>query len=152
MKIRIANMDDAQALKELHDRSALELCRKDYSAQQLEDWVKYSTVEKYRKRLEVHRTFIAEIDDQVVGFVRWNPASNELCSLFTDPDHIRQGIATQLMQRAHKDAVSMGVKRLWLDASLTAVPFYEADGWEYIEARLHGSLECVRMEKSLVSK
>lgn len=34
-------------------------------------------------------------------------------------------------------------------ASLTAVPFYEAEDWWYVEQTMRGSLECVRMEKKL---
>lgn len=114
MKIREANVDEAQAIKELHDRSALALCRNEYTTEQLEEWVKSSTVEKYRRRLEKHRTFVAEKDDIMVGFVRWNPETNELCSIFVDPDYARQGIATELMNRAYEDAVSKGVDKLWL--------------------------------------
>jgi putative acetyltransferase len=152
MIIRKANVDDAQAIKELHDRSALELCREDYTVKQLEDWVKYSSVEKYQKRLEIHRTFVAEINGKMVGFVRWNPATNELCSIFVDPDHTRQGIATKLMKKAYEDVTSYGAEKLWLYASMTAVPFYKAEGWDYIEQTMRGSLECVRMEKSLASE
>ena len=149
MVIREAQMDDAQTLKELHDRSALELCRQDYSSKQLEDWVNYSTVEKYQERLKSHRTFVAETGGNIVGYVRWNPATNELCSIFVDPDHVRQGIATKLMKRAYEDAASMNVENLWLYASLTAVPFYEAEDWQYVEKTMRGWLECVRMEKTL---
>ena len=97
MVIREAKVDDAQRIKELHDRSAMALCRKDYTAEQLEEWVNFSSVEMYRGRLEVHRAFVAEIDGEMVGFVRWNPETRELCSIFVDPDHARQGIATRLM-------------------------------------------------------
>jgi putative acetyltransferase len=152
MIIREAIVDDAQTIKELHDRSALELCRKDYTIKQLEEWVKYSTAEKYQIRLEIHRTFVAEVDGEMVGFVRWNPATNEVCSIFVDPDYTRQGIATKLMDKAYKDATSCGVEKLWLYASLTAVPFYKAAGWDYIEQTMRGSLACVRMEKSLASE
>ena len=147
--IRDAKIDDALAIMELHERSVLELCRADYSREQLEGWVKHSTLEKYQKRLEIHRSFVAEIDGKMVGYVRWNPATNELCSIFVDPDHVRQGVATKLMKIAYKDVISRGVKELWLDASLTAVPFYETQGWEYVEQRMHGPLECVRMIKNL---
>ena len=151
MIIRKAEVEDAQTLKALHDRSAMALCRQDYTAEQLEEWVKFSTVERYQERLKKHRTFMAEIDGKGVGFVRWNPATNELCSLFVDPNHIRQGIATQLMKRAYQDVISKGVEELWLYSSLTAVPFYEKDGWIFVEQTRRGSLECVRMEKSVAT-
>ncbi len=152
MIIRDARIDEARAIKELHDRSVAGLCNADYTPEQLESWIGRATLEKYQKRLEQHRSFIAEIDGEIVGYVRWNPATNELCSICVGPDHIRRGIATQLMKRACGDSASYGVKELWLDASLTAIPFYEAEGWETVEHKMHGILECVRMIKSTAPK
>ena len=74
----------------------------------------------------------------------------ELCSLFVDPDHTRQGTATQLMERAYEDVIAAGVENLWLYSSLTAVPFYENDGWQFVAHSTRGSLACVRMEKAVV--
>ena len=136
-------------MKNLHEHSVLKFCKSDYSLEQLQGWVRNSPLEKYQKRLENHRSFIAEIDEKMVGYVRWNPATNELCSIFVHPDHVRQGIATKLMAKAYEDVRNYGVKELWLDASLTAVPFYEAEGWAYIEKRMHGPLACVRMKKRI---
>ncbi len=59
-------------------------------------------------------------------------------------------VATKLMKTAYDDAQSFGVKELWLDASLTAVPFYQAEGWEYVGQEMHGPLECVRMTRTLI--
>lgn len=89
MRIREAKIDEAEIIKALHDRSALALCRADYTVEQLEDWVNASTVARYRERLKLHRTFVAEKDGEIVGFVRWNPPTQELCSLFVDPAYTR---------------------------------------------------------------
>ena len=149
MIIRKANVNDAQAIMELHEHSVLELCRNDYSPDQLQGWVKASTLEKYQLRLEKHRSYIAELDGKVIGYVRWFPEIKELCSIFVHPEHIRQGLATELMDIAEQDAISQGINELWLDASLTAVPFYQALGWRFVERKTHGPLECVRMTKQL---
>jgi GNAT superfamily N-acetyltransferase len=111
--------------------------------------VKYSPLEKYRERLLFQRTFVAEIDGRIIGYVRWNPATGELCSIFIHPDHTRQGIATQLMKKAYQDVHAAGQNNLWLYASLNAVPFYHKEGWTYVEQVMRGSLACVRMEKVL---
>jgi len=152
MIIRESTVADAQEMKNLHERSVLELCSADYSPEQLEEWVNSSPLAKYQSRLVHHRSFIAEIGGIMVGYARWNPATNELCSIFVHPEHVRQGIATELMQIAYEDAQSFAVKELWLDASLTAVPFYEAEGWNTVGHEMHGPLECVRMTKALVEE
>jgi putative acetyltransferase len=149
MIIREARLEDAADLIRLHIRSVMALCRDDYTPDQLQDWISHSTLEKYQSRLEQHPSYIAEQDGKMIGYVRWNPETNELCSIFVDPDYVRQGIATALMEVAYQDAKSQDVVELWLYASLTAVPFYQAIGWQYVERTMRGLLNCVKMTKHL---
>jgi len=143
--IREARVGDAHAVMKLHERSVFGLCQGDYTLEQLEDWVSLSTLKVYQLRLENHRAWVAELDKHTIGYVRWNPETNELCSIFIDPDYTRRGLATKLMAIACEDAAAQGVEEMWLDASVTAVPFYKILGWQFVENRMHGSLACVRM-------
>ena len=136
-------------MKELHDRAVLKLCQNDYTTEQLMGWVNKSSLEKYLWRLETQRIFIAELDGKMLGFVRWYSKTDELCSICVDPEIARQGIATKLMKFACIDAIEHDVSELWLDASLTAVPFYQALGWDYVVLSTDGPLDCVRMVKNL---
>ncbi|MCA9917247.1 MAG: GNAT family N-acetyltransferase [Anaerolineales bacterium] len=151
MEIRAATLADAEAIWQLHNRSILALCVADYSQEKLADWVGHSTLARQQERLQKHRVFVAEQDSQLIGFVRWNPATNELCSLFVDPDFVRRGVASMLMETAREDALACGVTKFWLDASLTAVPFYQATGWQPSKQMMHGELACVRMTKQLMA-
>jgi GNAT superfamily N-acetyltransferase len=147
--IRTARIDEAQQIKDLHDRAIQELCREKYTPEEIQLWINRANAEKYQHRIKNHRCFVAELDMKIIGQVRWNPESNELCSIFVDPEHARQGITTTLMRKAYDDMINFGVEESWLDASLTAVPFYLAEGWQYIEKLTDGPLECVRMVKQL---
>lgn len=149
MNIRQATMDDAPAIHQIHQRAVLALCRDDYPLEQLETWAAYSTLAMQQDRLKEHRAFVAELEGKTVGFVHWHPVSHELCSIYVDPAYARQGVATQLMAYAANDALAQGVDALWLDASLTAVPFYKADGWQEVKRATHRGLACVRMTKQL---
>jgi len=149
MIIREAKVKDAQAIMALQERSVLGLCQGDYTLEQLEEWVSLGTLKVYQLRLENHRAWVAVAEGHIAGYVRWNPMSNELCSVYVDPDYTRQGIATKLMAIACEDAASHGVGKMWLDASLTAVPFYKTLGWKFVENRMHGALACVRMTKQV---
>lgn len=145
MKIREAKFADVVVMKELHDRAVMELCVKDYTLDQLQSWIDRSPLEKYFWRLERQRIFLAERDGKILGYVRWHPETNELCSICVEPEFARQGIGTILMEYACQDARTHGVGELWLDASLTAVPFYQHLGWEYRSLSTDGPLENVRM-------
>jgi N-acetylglutamate synthase-like GNAT family acetyltransferase len=143
--IRVARIDEAQQIKDLHDHAIQELCSGDYTSDQIQEWINRANVKKYQHRIKKHRCFVAELDGKIIGQVRWNPKTNELCSIFVDPKYTRQGMATILMRKAYDDMIKYGVEESWLDASLTAVPFYLAEGWQYIEKKTDGPLECVRM-------
>lgn len=149
MMIRKAVFADVVVLKELHDRAVLELCRNDYAPEQLQGWIDRSPLEKYYWRLETQRIFVAEKAGRMLGYVRWYPETNELCSICVEPEYARQGIGATLMEYACQDARDRGVGKLWLDASLTAVPFYLSLGWEKGAASTEGPLESLRMTKEL---
>lgn len=150
--IRKAEIDDVPTLKALHDRAVLELCRSDYTIDQLVGWVNRSPLEKYYWRLGVQRIFIAEEGGRILGFVRWYPKTNELCSICVEPEFARQGIGTRLMDVACEDAREHNVETLWLDASLTAVPFYQTLGWDYVKLFTDGPLDRVRMVKQMLPR
>lgn len=129
MIIREALVDEAEPIWRLHARSVRILCQQAYSPRQIEAWISGKDIEDYRVRLQNHPSYAAERDGRLVGYARFNPASNELCSVFVAPEFARQGIGRQLVQRICRDAASAGLQHLWLDASLNAVPFYESLGF-----------------------
>ena len=103
MIIRDAIIDDVLIMKEHHDRAIMKLCRNDYTLQQLERWINKSPLEKYCWRLETQRIFIAEQDGRMLGYVRWYPETNELCSICVETKFARQGIGPSLWSMlAHK--------------------------------------------------
>jgi GNAT superfamily N-acetyltransferase len=150
--IRAARIDEAQQIKDLHDRAIQKLCREEYTPEEIQGWVNRAKLEKYQQRLTQHRCFVAERDKNLIGQVRWNPETKELCSIFVEPEYARQGIASLLMKKVYEDMRSYKVEESWLDASLNAVPFYLDEGWQFIEVRTHGFLECVRMVKRLITE
>ena len=81
--------------------------------------------------------------------MRWYPETKELCSICVEPEYARQGIGTALMEYACRDARDHGVELLWLDASLTAIPFYLSLGWEKGANLTESPLDGVRMTKEL---
>jgi putative acetyltransferase len=153
MNIRDATLDDAEGIWDIHVRSIRELCSADYTPAQIKAWTGHRTVEDYRKRIKSDPFYVAEIYGKTVGFARFRPSTNELCSVFVDPDHVRQGVGTALLRKACEDGARRGLTHFWLDASLTAVPFYESGGFVWEQNIVHTfsgvDLECVRMTRCL---
>jgi putative acetyltransferase len=153
MIIRKAAVDDVQAILKVHTRSVESLCARDYTPKQIRAWVDNKKTDKYIEVIQRDPTFVAEIGGTIVGFIRFRPSTNELSSIFVDPDYVRQGIASKLFKKACDEAKHLDLTYFWLDASLTAVPFYDAMGFIMQGTTTHKfsgvDLKCLRMHKSL---
>ncbi|MEO8411937.1 MAG: GNAT family N-acetyltransferase [Propionivibrio sp.] len=96
-------------------------------------------IETWLTRRQIPTAFVAVSDDQVVATVALKenelaklPHSPWLAGLFVLPEFRRQGIGTLLAETAEREAVSLGVERLWLCTAATQ-PFYARLGWSVAE-------------------
>lgn len=129
MNIRSATLDDWDVLTDLHWRSSM-------------------TNEGDREWMLAHRDIavfegeglrdghvrIAEIDGTPVGFATSLPrgAYLELEDLFVDPDWMRRGIATALLDDVRERARQFGVTRIEVSANDHALAFYKSVGFVQI--------------------
>ena len=77
------------------------------------------------------RTHVAERDGSVVGFATWAETAGtmDLEDLFVDPDYMRRGIATALVNRIAEVLRARGAERLEVTANPHALRFYRAAGF-----------------------
>jgi ribosomal protein S18 acetylase RimI-like enzyme len=77
------------------------------------------------------RTHVAEEDGSVVGFATWaeTVGTIELEDLFVDPDYMRRGIATALVNCIAEILRARGAERLEVTANPHAMGFYRAAGF-----------------------
>ena len=152
--IREAVAADAAQIIDIHSRSIRALCSGDYTAEQIEAWIGKRTPEEMALRIARHPFFVAQRNGKLSGFATFNMKSSELLSIYVDPEFARQGVASALMNVLLADARNKGLTALWLDASLTAVPFYERIGFVCTMETTHAfhgvPLKCMRMEMSLI--
>jgi GNAT superfamily N-acetyltransferase len=78
-----------------------------------------------------HRTWVATIGDQAVGFYSISTSSDsaELEDLFVDPDWMRIGIGTSLIEHAAGEVRAAGLSHLEVDANPHALQFYRHAGF-----------------------
>jgi putative acetyltransferase len=148
--VRRATAPDAQAIIAIHSRSIRALYAEDYREEQLQAWIGKRTAADMVARFEMHEFFIAVLEGLPIGYAGYSRSSGELLSVFVDPDHARQGVATLMVQELLARARGQGMPGLWLDSSLMAVPFYESVGFISVAETTHAFgdvfLEGVRME------
>jgi N-acetylglutamate synthase-like GNAT family acetyltransferase len=93
------------------------------------------------------------LDDQVQGFS--SIVESEITAVYVSPDCARQGIGTKLYQALEQAAREAGQKKLRLDSSRQAEPFYLQLGFKRISEkpyRLSSGvlLPALQMEKMLI--
>lgn len=158
LTIRPATPADTAAVDALLQRSYPRLLKADYPPSVLVAAIPAMT--RARPSLMASGTYyLAEEDGTVLGAggftvnrrrARWG----DIRHVVTDDRHLRRGIGRALMAHTFAEARGAGLRALECWATLTAVPFYEAVGFEQVEpmvVQLQGAIDfpAMRMQRAL---
>jgi GNAT superfamily N-acetyltransferase len=77
------------------------------------------------------RTLVAEEDDEVVGFAELED-DGHLDMLYLRGDAVGRGVGRQLYEAVEGEARGLGVGRIFTEASVTARPFFERNGFRVV--------------------
>lgn len=154
--IRPARVGDATGIFTAHKRSIQELGPGHYSAEQVAAWFPDDrTADTYRERIinQSKNYIVAEINGAVAGFTSYR--SNEIDTMYVNPDFLRQGIASALYHHAEQLIKNNGYQNIWVIAALPAIPFYQKMGFCVIDEEGYKTqiglvLKMLKMEKPLV--
>ncbi|KAB1197571.1 MULTISPECIES: GNAT family N-acetyltransferase [Haloferax] len=143
MTIRAATEDDIDAIRLVAKRSwetdYPEILTRETIDAGVEDW--YAR-EQIVDALVPARSLllVADHDDSVVGFAHatWSSDEHEgyILRLYVHPDHRRQGVGSELLERIRADLSSDGVERLnamVLAENEPGITFYEQFGFEFVD-------------------
>ena len=130
MRLRSSQSSDCPELAELFYNTIHAVNARDYTREQLDAWATGQVdLERWDRELREHHTVVAEEGGILVGFGDMD-RSGYLDRLFVHRDFQGQGIATAICD-ALEGGVSMG--RLWVQASITARPFFEGRGYRVVK-------------------
>ena len=127
MQIRAATHEDVPALSRLIERSIRQLNAKEHSAESMELVCALFTEERLHLDLQRRDMFILKNHEQPIGTI--SHGGGKLHSLFVEPEQARRGYGSQLVCHIEDFARSRNLQKLSLNASLTAIPFYEKLGY-----------------------
>ncbi|PSO51029.1 MAG: hypothetical protein BRC40_04740 [Cyanobacteria bacterium QH_8_48_120] len=154
VSVRKAQPDDAEQMHDVHVWSVKMLCTGDYTPEQIETWVGKLNPEKRRQRMRETEAiiFVAEKEEKIVGFS--SLSEKKVRAVYVHPGYTRQGVGTILLDAVEREAMAHHIQKLELQASVTAVSFYQARGYKLVE-RSHYMLSgveipCAYLEKSLL--
>ncbi|MDX2370626.1 MAG: GNAT family N-acetyltransferase [Colwellia sp.] len=83
---------------------------------------------KWKKRFEQKRPYLLLINDQVAGFIELELDGHIDCT-YVSPNFQRKGVASTLLKHAIASAKKLGLKQLYVEASIIAKPFFEKFGF-----------------------
>lgn len=124
---------DAAFLAAIFRVSIGELTGEDYSEAQQTAWASAAEdTEAFASRLAKQLTLVATINNAPVAFISLKGADH-IDMLYVHPGVARQGIATTLYDAIEKLAGARGAKQLSVDASDTALEFFQKRGFEGVQ-------------------
>jgi GNAT superfamily N-acetyltransferase len=176
--IRLANINDREAISELIAASARLLSREHYSDAQIEAAIA-SVFGVDSDLIQDGTYFVAEGSEGLIGCGGWSRRKNlfggdqyaerdagyldaqsepaKIRAFFIHPAHARKGIARAILSRCETEARAHGFRALELMATLPGIAFYESCGFRNLgdyDLELAGDvkLELVPMRKEILFK
>ena len=125
---------DIPEMRELFRATVLTVNSKDYTKEEVADWASCGESVAHWKELLAKNDYIGAIDGQgkIVGFSSMN-AEGYLHSMFVHKDWQGKGVATLLLSEVEKMACGYGVRKISVEVSITARPFFEKHGYKVVK-------------------
>ena len=124
---------DARATRSIFERAVRVTAAAHYTAEQRTAWVPDDplavVLDDWAARRAAVTTWVAVIDDSVVGFTDLDVETGYLDMLFVDPDAGRRGVGSALIRQVLDEARAVGLREVTVQASRTAQPVFERHGF-----------------------
>jgi putative acetyltransferase len=145
--------EDAADLVALFRASVHELARADYTPQRLDAWAPAQLdAERFGARWVRALTWVAELDGAAAGFASLE-YDGHVDMLYVHPTKARRGVARALLEHLERTARALPLERLYTEASITARPLFEAQGFRLLAPQtvvVNGQgMRNYRMDKAL---
>lgn len=133
MDIQPYSADKAKEVAELFHQSVHAIAPSLYTLEQKEAWAPTPVdYERWSQRLKVKQPYLALIENCVVGFIELEADGHIDCT-YTHPNFQGRGVASALYEHLLAEARARNVKRLYVEASLVAKPFFEHRGFSMVK-------------------
>jgi N-acetylglutamate synthase-like GNAT family acetyltransferase len=136
IKIRLFQREDTEYIAKLFHETVRNINIQDYSPAQVKAWAPdHLNFKNWQADCLNQFTYVAEKDGHIVGFGQL--ASNgHIDCFYCDKAYQRCGIGRQIYQAIHQQALSLGITYLFVEASITALPFFRNLGFTVVKEQL----------------
>jgi GNAT superfamily N-acetyltransferase len=131
MRVRPAQLADADIAIDVVRRSILELCELDHKGDSatLSEWLNNKTEDNMRRWITAHTVLVAIDDDRRIAGVAAVRTDGVVFLNYVAPEARFKGASKSLMQAIEVWASSRGLEWLALESTATALRFYQSNGW-----------------------
>lgn len=154
VSLRAASADELPALWALRTRAVAQGCAAHYPEPVLAVWLAAPAPDSLPRLIASGGALVAEEAGRMLGYAALEAASGEVDALFVEPDQHGRGIGAMLLLALEHMALAAGCRKLFLSASLNAVPFYRHAGFHAVREALYPhrsgiAIASVYMEKPI---
>ena len=129
MRVRTYEIGDTKQIVKLFYDTVHEVNIRDYTKAQVDAWAPADIdIESWTKSLSSKFTFVAEEGETIAGFGQLE-ANGHIDCFYCHKDFQRQGIGRIILGQIDAKARSLGIKKIFTEASITAKPFFESHGF-----------------------
>ena len=151
---RSATLADVPRMWDIRTAAVRLTCASHYPADVIETLCATPPPATMPDLIETGGAVVAEADGRMLGYAALDLGTGGVDAVFVDPAAQRGGIARGLMATLEAAAVARGIVRLFVSASLNAVPFYERAGFVRMRDEIYAhrsgiGIAAVFMEKHL---
>lgn len=131
MFIRPFQRSDATELASLFFNTIRTVNAKDYNPEQLRAWapnLESWDMDRWRDSFSGKHVFLAEVNGRLAGFGELEP-NGHIDRFYISKDHVGQGVGRFIYAALEEKARLLKLKQLFVEASITAKPFFERMGY-----------------------
>lgn len=155
MRIRDYDVGDASELVRLFYETVRSVNRAYYSDEQLQAWAaSVPNPKEWHARMNGRWTLVAEEGGEVIGFAE-SEGDGHLDMLYVHVNTVGRSVGQQLYRAVEREALGLGLERIFTEMSITAHPFFEKQGFrvmrEQTVSRRDVMMTNFAMEKPLSS-
>ena len=137
IELRPAHTGELALLWALRTRAVAAACAGHYSAAVLTAWLAAPAPASLQRLLAQGGGLVAEEAGQVLGYAVLDADASEVDAVFVEPAQHGRGIGALLLGAVEDAARAAGRERLFLSASLNAVPFYRRKGFVAVREEMY---------------
>ncbi|NGX50120.1 MAG: putative N-acetyltransferase YafP [Candidatus Anoxychlamydiales bacterium] len=128
--IRSYRLEEAKALMYIFYNTIHKVNIKDYTLEQVDAWAPKENlkIEDWQERFKKSNPIVAIVDEKIVGFAEFGSDGYIDC-FYIHHEWIGKEIGTALMKEIFLRAKKNNIKRIFVDVSITAKPFFEKKGF-----------------------